>query len=128
LRGIASSAIDISDGLLADLGHILENSGVAATLLLAQLPLSEPVREAMHGDWSLPLSSGDDYELCFTAPESAHAALMQVAKDCEVKIHCVGKITAGSGLRCLDHEGKDIIVASAGFDHFASSRQGRNEQ
>ena len=70
LRGIATAMIDVSDGLAADLGHILDASGVGAELRLQSLPLSPSVAAvvAADGDWSLPLASGDDYELCFCIP------------------------------------------------------------
>ena len=76
LRGIASSAVDISDGLVADLGHILEMSRVGARLELAQLPLSQAYRTHLAGvGWDVALANGDDYELCFTVPPANLAAL-----------------------------------------------------
>jgi thiamine-monophosphate kinase len=107
LRGIATSAIDISDGLLADLGHILEASGVGANVRLAQIPLSPVMREA--GAWELALSAGDDYELCFTAPD--HAAL---------PANCtrIGVIDAAAGLRCFTASGGLWQPETAGYQHF----------
>src|SRR5574340_1237181 len=97
LRGIASSAIDISDGLLADLGHILEASQLGAEIEFAALPLSP----AMQGYISQPLarqcvlSGGDDYELCFTAPAARHAELPEIAARLGLPLTHIGKIVAG---------------------------------
>ena len=77
LRGLATAAIDISDGLAADLGHVMSASGVGAIVELGRLPCSKSVAAFLTrtGDWSLPLSSGDDYELCFTVPPGKLAGL-----------------------------------------------------
>ncbi len=120
LRGIAHSAIDLSDGLLADLGHILETSGVGAQLDLAALPVSQIMNRHMH----LPLArqcvlaGGDDYELCFTAPAARHAEIMLLAEQLGLPLTRIGKIVAGSGCRVLDPEGRPINMKMAGFDHF----------
>ena len=84
LRDLASAAIDISDGLLGDLGHLCGASGVGAVIALDRLPLSAPLRRLGEADdWLLPLHGGDDYELCFTAGTDARAAVEAAAKSYE---------------------------------------------
>jgi len=120
LRGLASSAIDISDGLLADLGHILYASKVAAEISLALLPISA----AMRAFAGLPLgeqctlSGGDDYELCFTAPAAQHGAVLDIGARLGLPLTCIGKIVAGSGCIVLDPAGNRINPASGGYEHF----------
>ncbi len=116
LRGIASAAIDISDGLAADLGHILRCSGVGATVRLASLPLSA----ALAGHPSAldyALSGGDDYELCFTAPPQHAAAIAALAETLQLPLSYIGDIAAEPGLRCIDAQGGDYCPA-AGYQHF----------
>lgn len=113
LRGIASACIDISDGLAADLGHILEKSGVGACLQWEKLPLSTEVQHyvAESGDWRLPLIAGDDYELCFTV---SAASVNNLPAGC----YCVGMIEAEPGLR-IERGGQSEILAVKGFEHFS---------
>ena len=106
LRGIASSAIDISDGLVADLGHILGMSHVGARLELARLPLSPAYRTHLaEVGWDVALANGDDYELCFTVPPGKLAALEQT-KTRFPGITEIGLIESGSGVRILDAANK----------------------
>lgn len=121
LRGLASAAIDISDGLVADLGHILDSSGVGAIVELGRLPCSEPVAIylARSSDWSLPLSAGDDYELCFTLPPGHLAALERLAQNLSCRITRIGEITTEPGLRVLAADGGDYRPRSSGYEHFA---------
>ncbi len=114
LRGLASAAIDVSDGLLADLGHILEQSGVAATLRLEFLPEPGPERDAC-------LSGGDDYELVFTAPAFNHTRIVALAGELALPLTCIGKIEAGPAghMTIFDANGDPIEVAQRGYDHFA---------
>jgi thiamine-monophosphate kinase len=125
LRGLASSAIDISDGLLADLGHVTRASGVAAELWVDALPRSESFTTALGGAerpgwYDLPLSGGDDYELCFTLPaaqlETASARLAKL----DLAVTQVGWIRAGQGIRCRHEDGSDYQPATRGYDHFAT--------
>ena len=111
LRGLASACIDISDGLAADLGHILEKSGVGGYLHWESLPLSPEVQEYVQltGDWQMPLTAGDDYELCFTA-----AGCEQLPSGS----YCVGKIESEPGLR-ISRAGRLDIVEVKGFEHFS---------
>jgi len=120
LRGIANSAIDISDGLLADLGHILEASQVAAEIDFSLLPSSSVMRTYVQhplGKQSI-LSGGDDYELCFTAPVLRHADIMSISTRLELPLACIGKIVAGSGCIVHDASGNQIDVEACGYDHF----------
>src|SRR5690606_7127170 len=101
LRGIASSAIDISDGLIADLGHILDNSGVGARLTLETLPMSPDMREDQDPAkmFELALTSGDDYELCFTIGEQQIDAVNRLQQDLKLPITHIGNIQEQAGLR-----------------------------
>jgi thiamine-monophosphate kinase len=125
LRGVASSAIDISDGLLADLGHILEASGLGASLELERLPLSDAYADwlAQGGDWSLALTGGDDYELCFTAPQEAAPQIERLAAELALPISCIGRIEPESGLRIRQPDGTPWSGTGAGFDHFADGSE-----
>lgn len=120
LRGIAHSAIDISDGLLADLGHILVASGVGAVLNYAQLPIHSEVRNIANLNLvqRCVLAGGDDYELCFTAPLAAQQVLEKLAQDLDLKLTAIGYIEAGKGVRVLDGEGNTMLVSQHGYDHF----------
>jgi len=121
LVGIATAMMDISDGLVADLGHICDVSSVAAKVEAAKLPLSAAARAALAGDASLRqavLGGGDDYELLFTAPAAAQAALATIAGETGVAITAIGRIEAGQGVRVLDEAGRAMTVETAGYAHF----------
>ncbi len=122
LRGLASAMIDCSDGLAADLGHILSASTVAAELDLAALPLNGAVAAAVAdtGDWGLPLASGDDYELCFCLPPEHREQLAAIAARCGCPLTPIGRVLAGSGLVCRSPAGAVVELEAAGFDHFAA--------
>jgi thiamine-monophosphate kinase len=120
LRGLASAAIDISDGLAADLGHVLDASGVGATVTLADLPLTPALaRLAAAGDWQLPLAGGDDYELCFTVPAAQEEAVAAAAL--AVAATRIGTVEAAPGLRLLAPDGTPYRLARAGYDHFGDA-------
>ena len=120
LRAIASSAIDISDGLIADLGHILEASHVGAVLEVDRLPLSialQKIKDKKYG-WELALTGGDDYELCFTVPPEHQAVLESKRSDFACTVSCIGRIEAERGLRCIEHDGTPYLPQGAGYRHF----------
>ncbi len=119
LRGLASAAIDISDGLLSDLGHLLQVSRVGAEIKLESLPLSDCLIGAMEGriDWLIPLTAGDDYELLFTISCDKCAELGNLDPGCPVTR--IGTVTASPGLRCT-HDGQSVALPqSLGYEHFA---------
>jgi thiamine-monophosphate kinase len=112
--------IDVSDGLAADLGHVLVSSGVGADLDLSRLPLSPSVAEEVAGsdDWDLPLASGDDYELCFCLPPDREAALPALSARAGCPVTVIGRIRRGRDLACLAPDGSVVSLARTGFDHF----------
>jgi thiamine-monophosphate kinase len=120
LRGIASAAIDVSDGLLADLGHLLEARGFGAKLSLERLPVSKELL-GLHGEeqsWELALTGGDDYELCFTvrADKAAMAEAALQAVGCAAA--CIGAVEPDTDIRCLDREGRPRSYTRPGHRHF----------
>lgn len=120
LRDIASSAIDISDGLIADLGHILEASGVGARIEVDRLPLSAALQSGTdkeHG-WQLALTGGDDYELCFTVSPERRSVLESRLSEFDCKISWIGRIEASKGLRCIRENGAEFIPQGSGYRHF----------
>lgn len=118
LRGLATSAIDISDGLAGDLGHILKASGAGATLNVDALPVAAELKSLGDEWWRLPLSAGDDYELCFTLPVGREDQLERVMKQVSCPITCVGQITAEPGLRLQRDSGETVVIRAEGYQHF----------
>ena len=121
LRGVATAAIDLSDGLVADLGHICETSAVAAEIGAAQLPLSPAGRKILAARPDLVrtvLTGGDDYELLFTADPGAADRVAAIALRCDLPLTRIGRITAGSGVRVVDDGGREIDLKSQGYRHF----------
>ena len=121
LVGLATAAIDVSDGLVADLAHICETSAVAATVQAADVPLSRALRAAMAGDiLSLPdaLTGGDDYELLFCAPPTAHDALIALGAELDVPVTPIGEITSGHDVTVIDENGTPVVLPRAGHTHF----------
>lgn len=123
LRGVASAAIDLSDGLLGDLGHVLRASGLGAELQLAALPCS-PLLAAQ--DEALRrtclLAGGDDYELLFCAPAAQHQAVLAAAAQAGVPVHRIGRMQpAAAGLQVRDAAGQLLDLGHwSSFDHFKS--------
>ncbi len=121
LRGLASSAIDISDGLLGDLHHVLQRSGVAAVVELDRLPRSAWLAAQPEAVQRLCLlAGGDDYELLFSAPAGRHGDVLAAARSAGVAATCCGHIAAGAGLRVLDGAGQELPADWPGFDHFSA--------
>ena len=121
LRGVASSAIDLSDGLLGDLGHILERSQVGATLEWASLPRSRVLAAQPDGvQQACLLAGGDDYELLVSAAPGQRDALLRAARDAGVALTRIGRVEAEPGLRVLDAQGRLLPHGQRSFDHFAS--------
>jgi thiamine-monophosphate kinase len=119
LHGIASAAIDVSDGVAADLNHLLRRSNVGAQIYVERLPVSDvflPLFDAV-GGWNQPLSAGDDYELLFTAAPNKAKDIEQLEQRTSCPVTRVGKITRDPGLRCLLH-GSPWELRSAGYEHF----------
>ena len=117
LKGLASSMIDVSDGLAQDLGHILKASGVGAVLQLDQLPISSDIaRLEQEKKWQLALAGGDDYELCFTiSPQNYHLLAQQKL---DVNLTIIGQITQNLGLTFFQN-GVDYSIQFHGYQHFA---------
>jgi thiamine-monophosphate kinase len=109
----------VSDGLLGDLGHILERSAVGARIELAALPRSDALqRQPAELQTRAVLAGGDDYELVFTAAPVQRAALAAIAVQLGVALHRIGQITAAAGLVVIDAAGAPLASLPGGFDHF----------
>jgi len=123
LRGIASSAIDLSDGLTGDLGHIVAASRVGATIDLAAIPCSDALRakKGIERPTALGclLAGGDDYELCFTAQPAMRERVDALALVLGIPLTAIGAITAESGLTIRDEHGRPLPSLPRAFDHFA---------
>ncbi|SDX58298.1 thiamine-phosphate kinase [Collimonas sp. OK242] len=122
LRGIARAAIDISDGLVGDLGHILERSGVGATLAVDSLPAGPVLSQQTQAiRRQFTLAGGDDYELCFTAPADRRAAVLAAGQAAATAVTRIGSIDASHGLRLRDAGNAPLELQLASFDHFLST-------
>lgn len=121
LRGLATACIDISDGLLTDLGHVLRASGLGARVELARLPLAPAVAALADAPQrrQLALEGGDDYELCFTAPAGAEERVRAVLSASGIGATRIGQVTSGSGVQWLDADGRAVDFGPAtGYQHF----------
>jgi len=119
LRGLAHAAIDVSDGLSGDLGHILQRSAKGAVLHADALPLGPILQQqerALRHRYAL--TGGDDYELCFTAAPEQRDAVLAAAQSAATPVTRIGHITEAAGLRLLDADGAELVMALASFDHF----------
>ncbi|MES2103093.1 MAG: thiamine-phosphate kinase [Pseudomonadota bacterium] len=122
LRGIAHAALDISDGLAGDLGHILERSGVGAVLQLDALPAGPVLaKQALEIRRQYTLAGGDDYEICFTAPASKRSEVIAAGAASNTAVTRIGSIEQAGGLRLLDADGKPVSIDIQSFDHFTSA-------
>jgi thiamine-monophosphate kinase len=125
LRGVASAAVDLSDGLVGDLGHILAASGVGATVDadvaggLIGIPAAATLDLALRR--SCALAGGDDYELLFTAPAAAAAAVLEAARQSGTPVTRIGRIEVAPGLRIVDAQGAPLAQQYAAFDHFRTT-------
>jgi thiamine-monophosphate kinase len=120
LIGIARAMIDVSDGLVADLGHICETSGVGATVALPRVPLSAAAQALVAEDRELLaalVTGGDDYELLFAARPEADDEIISLSQGLGVPITQIGVIEANGGVR-VDDDGRDVSLAKAGWRHF----------
>ena len=119
LRGLATSAIDVSDGLLGDLGHILERSAVGASVEWERVPRSAELRRQPEADqrrWTL--SGGDDYELLFTAPAGHREDVERAAAGAATAVTRIGAVTSTGRLELVDADGRAMDTAPRAFDHF----------
>lgn len=120
LSGLASSCIDISDGFLADLGHICRASNCGAKIDVDSLPLSSALRTQATREqqrlWAL--SGGDDYELCFTLSEKNACTIKQLADNLALPLHCIGEITAEQQIQCYRRDGSIYPIIKTGYQHF----------
>lgn len=121
LRGIASAAQDVSDGLLADLGHIARASGVGITLDITTVPVSALLTSqySSSGVFRLALTAGDDYELVFTAPAGSKKAVAAAAARAGVRVTRIGKVNKGEGVVVLDPSGRPLTFDGGGYEHFS---------
>ena len=119
LEGLAHAAIDLSDGLAGDLGHILAASGVGADIDFAALPVAPALRALPEAErLECLLRGGDDYELLFTAPTRAREAIVQAGVASDTPVHRIGGVTAEAGLRLRWPDGRSQALDARGYDHF----------
>jgi thiamine-monophosphate kinase len=121
LRGLASSCIDVSDGLRADLAHIATSSGVGIDITAADLPASSALMTLFDADERLALQAagGDDYELAFTASDAHAGAIVRDLTRVGCGVTRIGRVVAGAGVRLLDTDGVELVVERRGWEHFA---------
>lgn len=125
LRGIASCAIDISDGLLADLQHMLDATDTGAEIYLEQIPYSIQAQHLLtiHPDiGSSLITGGDDYELCFCVPPAKLKQLEKIAIENQLQFTEIGQISDTKGLCCLDAAGQAVEIDARGYTHFAKEK------
>src|SRR3954470_19488450 len=121
LIGRASASLDVSDGLLADLGHIAAASHVRIEIAAARLPLSKSLQRLWpdaHERVVRAVGAGDDYEIAFTAPPAHRADIMQRAAAASTTVSEIGRVISGKGIALLDSEGEEISVKHSGYTHF----------
>lgn len=124
LGGHASASIDVSDGLIADAGHIAEQSKVAIDLMADKIPLSDAARSWLQKEadsdaaFARLASFGDDYEILFTAPASRRRSIEMASQVTKTPVARIGTVAKGKGVRLLNSSGAPIGITKAGFDHF----------
>ena len=124
LDRIATAACDVSDGLIADLGHICEQSEVAAIVMAAEIPISvQAGRLIKSGVFHLSdfITHGDDYEIVFTSPREKAPMVAELARFAEVNITRIGEIVTGKGVLVLDDTGRPVTLRKKGYEHFSAS-------
>ena len=123
VRGHAHAAIDVSDGILKDLGRLLRVSGKGASVELTDIPLSEPVaaEQAKTGDWFTVLGGGEDYELVFTVPESEWEKVQEIGSQLGVPVSTIGVVNAGDELNLTQAGASVPLPSQLGYDHFSST-------
>ncbi len=122
LRDYATSCIDISDGLVADIMHVTDSSQVGAKIYFEKIPLSKEFNFNLTDDAliiPLVLSGGDDYQLCFTIPVTKQTEFDKVVKENKISVTCIGEIESQSGVRCIKNN-KEIDIQDAGYEHFTN--------
>lgn len=127
LPGLAHAGMDISDGLVQDLGHLCRASGLAARVDADAVPLSAAAKAAFEQDHSLLatiLTGGDDYELLFTAPPSATPAILALGQGVGVAVTAIGSMAAGQGVTVQDGKGRPIALNKGGWRHFNATESG----
>ncbi len=122
LRGLATACIDVSDGLLADLGHVLSAAGLGARIEIDALPSSPALAARLEKEarGRLQCAGGDDYELCFTAPVARRAEVEAALSAVALPVARIGGVEAEAGIRCVDRAGRAIRFDGLGYDHFHS--------
>ncbi len=122
LLGLAHSAIDISDGLIADLGHLLKASRKSGYITMADIPCSGVLKKYLSDSAAVNclLGGGDDYELCFTAAKTKRPIIQQLAEELAVPLTRIGEIQAGNGLIIKDADGNAMTWETRGYDHFSA--------
>lgn len=115
LHGIASAAIDLSDGLVQDVAQLARASQLAARITREAIPLSDAARAML--DWDAILAGGDDYELCFTAPPSQRATLQTISARLGVPVTLIGSMAEGEGVCVVDANGRNVTPRRGGFEH-----------
>lgn len=120
LIGHAHAAIDISDGLVQDLTHIVQASQCGAELFFAELPLHAALKDLSRDkQQQAALTGGDEFELCFTAPRDSRAYILDSARKNDVSVHRIGTITRGAEVIVHDADGRPLSASLKGFDHFS---------
>lgn len=120
LSAFQVAAIDLSDGLLADLGHICKASGTGAIIYLDKLPLSKQLKGyyQLQPNWQTILTAGDDYELCFSCAKSKVEDIMAEFKSRNIPLTCIGEMTGEGDIQCLLPDGSQLKVKQKGYNHF----------
>ena len=123
LRGLAHAAMDVSDGLVADLGHLCRASKLHGDIEADRLPLSEAAQAALAAGvgegLATVVSGGDDYEILFTAPPDARGSLEALSRELDLRLTSIGRMGVGEGVALLDKAGAEITLSRAGYNHFA---------